>query len=131
MNKILLLCLVVLTASFSSTALQGQTLKLPSGRLVKVLGVGRIEFSQGAPALMMKYETDLKMNDLKAVRKEADEIWSSVFQAEVEKAGLQGGILSATEKATGFLFQKANGYNFVYEKRADGKWHCLDDDKSK
>lgn len=80
---------------------------------------------------MMKYETNLKATDSVALRKEADELWSWKFRADVEKAGLQYGVLSVTDKPTGFLLQKSNGYNFVYEKRADGKWHCLDDDKSK
>ncbi len=79
---------------------------------------------------MLKYETDLKTSDAVALRKEADEIWS-VFKAEVEKGSFKAAVLNANEKPTGNFLQKSNGYNFVYERAADGRWHCLDDDKGK
>ena len=50
---------------------------LPSGKQVKVLGVGKIHFSEGAPALMLKYQTDLSLDDKAALAKEADEIWQT------------------------------------------------------
>ncbi len=79
---------------------------------------------------MLKYETDLKTSDAVALRKEADEIWS-VFKADVEKQSFKAAVLSANEKPTGNFLQKSNGYNFVYERAPDGRWHCLADDKGK
>jgi len=124
------LSLALLCFLSPSTAQQTQSLKLPSGRVIKVLGVGRIDFPQGPAALMLKYETDLKTSDTIALRKEADEIWS-VFKADVEKQSFKAAVLSANEKPTGNFLQKSNGYNFVYERAADGRWHCLADDKGK
>ena len=102
--------------------------KLPSGRVVRVLGVGPISFTKAPPALILKYETDLKIGDTQALRKEADEIFS-VLKADAENGKFTSAIVSANEKPTGLILKSSKGYNFVYEKRADGQWHCLEDDK--
>jgi len=89
-----------------------------------------INFPQGPPALMLKYETDLKVGNQDALRKEVDEIFA-VFKVDAENRRFQSAIVSANEKPTGFILKKSNAYNFVYEKRTDGQWHCLEDDKGK
>jgi hypothetical protein len=92
--------------------------------------MGQINFPKGPPALMLRYETDLKTTDMEALRKEADEIFA-VLKIDAEKGQFQSAIVSANEKPTGLILGKSKGYNFVYEKRADGRWRCLDDDKRK
>jgi hypothetical protein len=77
---------------------------------------------------MLKYETDLKIGDTQALRKEADEIFS-VLKGDAENGKFTSAIVSANEKPTGLLLKNSKGYNFVYEKRTDGQWHCLEDDK--
>ena len=68
------------------------------------------------------------IDDKVALRKEVDEIWS-VFQKDVENANLKAGIIRATHvEGSGFV-KSGKGYGFVFVKRDDGKWHCLDDDK--
>jgi hypothetical protein len=89
------------------------------------MGMGRINFSQGAPALMLKYQTDLKITDKVALRSEADEIWP-LFRNDVERANLNEAIISANEIPHGFLITSNKGYNFVYKKSADGTWQRLD-----
>lgn len=79
---------------------------------------------------MLKYETDLKASDKDALRKEVDEIFT-VFKADAENGQFRSAVVSANEKPTGFIVKKSNAYNFVYEKRTDGQWHCLEDDKGK
>jgi hypothetical protein len=86
----------------------------------------QINFSQGAPSLMLQYQTDLKVSDKTALRAEVDEIWP-VFRNDVERAKLTNAIISANDIPHGFIIKKGESYNFVYEKRADGTWHCLDD----
>jgi hypothetical protein len=103
-----------------------KTFTLPSGKQVRVMSIGQINFSQSAPALMLTYQTDLKVADKAALRSEADEIWS-VFRNDVESANLNAAIISANEIPHGFIVKRGNSYNFVYQKRADGTWHCLDD----
>jgi hypothetical protein len=99
---------------------------LPSGKQVRVMSVGQINFTQGAPALMLQYQTDLKVADKTALLAEADEIWPA-FKNDVERANLSAAIISATEIPQGFIVKRGKSYNFVYEKRADGAWHRIDD----
>lgn len=75
---------------------------------------------------MLQYQTDLKVADKAALRAEADEIWP-VFKVDVERANLKNAIISANEVPQGFIIKRGNSYNFVYEKNADGVWHCMDD----
>ena len=128
--KLLIVSLAILVSCSCNAQQPSQEFKLPSGRIVKVLAVGRINFSQGPPALMLKYETDLKTTDKGTLRKEVEEIFA-VFKVDAEKGEFRSAIVSANEKPTGFILKKSNAYNFVYEKRADGQWHCLEDDKGK
>lgn len=79
---------------------------------------------------MVKYETDLKISDTDALLKEVDEIFE-VLKVDAENGQFRSAIVSASEKPTGLILKNSKGYNFVYEKRADGQWHCLDDDKRK
>jgi hypothetical protein len=79
---------------------------------------------------MLKYETDLKISDVDALRKEADEIFG-VLKVDAENGKFTSAIVSANEKPTGLILKSSKGYNFVYEKRADGQWRCLEDDKQK
>jgi hypothetical protein len=44
--------------------------------------------------LMLKYQTDLEISDVAALRKEIDEIWP-VFIQDVERLKLKSGIISA------------------------------------
>jgi hypothetical protein len=102
--------------------------KLPSGKEIKVTSVGRMDFPNSDPALIMNYLTDISIDDKVALRKEVDEIWG-VFQKDVENAQLKAGVIRATHvEGSGFV-KSGKGYGFVFVKRDDGKWYCLDDDK--
>jgi hypothetical protein len=92
--------------------------------------MGRMDFPNGPPALMLKYETDLKVSDMAALRKEVDEIFA-FFKADVENGKFTSAIVSANEKPTGLVLKSSKAYNFVYEKRPNGQWHCLEDDRHK
>lgn len=78
---------------------------------------------------MLKYETDLNVSEAEALRKEADQVFS-ILKVDAENGKFTSAIVSANEKPSGLILKSSKGYNFVYEKRADGKWHCLDDDKT-
>ncbi len=105
-----------------------KTVPLPSGKQIRVIGVGRINFSQGAPALMLKYQTDLKVTDKAALRSEVGEIWP-VFKNDVEQTHLSAAIISANEVPQGVLIKSGQSYNFVFERSADGTWRSVDDTK--
>jgi hypothetical protein len=82
--------------------------------------MGQINFSKGPPALMLKYETDLKVGDVEALRKEADEVFG-ILRVDAENGKFTSSIVSANEKPNGPTLKSFKSYNFVYEKRADGQ----------
>ena len=95
---------------------------LPSGQTVKVLGVGKMFFTKGDAALMLKYQTDLSLDDRAALHREVLAIWD-VFRQDVERAGLKGAIVSANERPVSHLFWSSNrSFNFVFEQAANGTW---------
>ena len=121
MRSFLAILFAVLVSACSPGAANFHDTALPSGKHIKVLDVNTISFAKGPPALMLKYQTDLSMDDKVAVQKEVDEIWAS-FRQDVENAGLTAAIISATEKPSGVILKSSRGNNFVYKKNADGSW---------
>jgi hypothetical protein len=115
-------CSLILLLGVAFTAEAGDTpFVLPSGKHLVVLGVGKIYFSESSPALMLKYQTEIPIDDVPALVKEADEIWS-VFVKDVENAQLTAGIVSANSKPAGTAITRTKTYNFVYMRKPDGKW---------
>jgi hypothetical protein len=88
--------------------------RLPSGREVKT-------------ALMLKYRTDLRLDDHEQVRKEVEEIWQ-VFRVDVERAGMKAAIISVQKPGTQILIvSTSKSHNFVIQKSEAGTWEFLDD----
>lgn len=110
-----------------TAAAQQSTIKLKSGRVIKVLKIGPV-YGQGMKklAVELQYETELKVSDLAALRKEADQVWD-VFRPQAENANEKAAIVSAVEKRPPAAVTRSEGSNFVFERRSDGSWHCLDD----
>ena len=126
--KLSIAVVLLLTGIACGTQAQNYKLfKLPSGKEIKVTGVGKMDFRKSDPALVMNYLTDISIDDKEALRKQVDEIWS-VFQKDVENAKLKAGVIRATHVEGSGLIKSGKGYGFVFVKRDDGKWHCLDDD---
>jgi len=123
-----ILCASFLLGACSTNDPRPRVVTLASGQEVRVVGIVPIHFSQGDPALMLKYETDLTVSDLVAMRKEVDQIWA-LFREDVERGNYHGAIVSANEVPRGLIFKSSKSYNFVYERRVDGTWHCVNDDK--
>jgi hypothetical protein len=98
-----------------------QVHRLPSGEEVKVLGIGKINFSASGPALMLKYQTGLSMDDTSALHAEAQRIWAD-FRKDAERAQVQNAIVSANSAPTGGIVSHGRTYNFVYERSRDGSW---------
>jgi hypothetical protein len=124
-----ILILLVLASGCSAARPQESKLfTLPSGKQIKVTGISKMDFPKSDSALVMNYETGVSIDDTLALRKEVDEIWA-LFQKDVENAGLKAAIIRAIHVEGSGLIKNGKRYGFVFEKREDGKWHCLDDDK--
>jgi hypothetical protein len=114
---------VAIVASISVASAQ-QIVTLPSGMRVHVLNIGPIKFGNGTSALVLSYQTELRVADVVALFKEVDEIWAN-FRPDVEGAGYTQAVISANEKANGTIVSVGKGYNFVFERAANGTWQKL------
>jgi len=94
---------------------------LSSGKQIKVRSVGPITFTEAPPGLRLAYETELRITDREALRKEVTEVWRD-FRMDADRANVQSVIISANERATGFIITHNNAYNFVFERRIDSTW---------
>jgi UPF0288 family protein (methanogenesis marker protein 3) len=83
-------------------------------------------FAKGDPALVLKYRTDLKLDDHEQLRKEVEEVWQA-FRVDVEREGLKAAVISVQETPKRVLIiTKSRGYNFVVKKSDAGAWEFLD-----
>jgi hypothetical protein len=103
---------------------------LPSGRVVKVMGLGRVYLTDGGRwAIVLKYETNVPMEDLAALRTEAMDIWT-VFRTDADASGLSVAALSANEPPRytilGPFVTTNRSHGFAFEKR-DGTWVPMPD----
>jgi hypothetical protein len=96
---------------------------LPSGKQVKVLSVGPVMYTSGSKdkTLMLSYQTDLKVSDKAALKKEVDEIWPALKE-DAEKGGFTSAVIGANEVPHGWILKEGNSVNFVYVRSPDGKW---------
>jgi hypothetical protein len=103
---------------------QGETLKLPCGRTIKVLSVSRIEYSKGVMALMVRYQTTLNVEQRKALSVEVDDVFQAA-QKQVERDGFHEAIISSNEVPHGIILTTSRMLNFIFERDIDGKWTRL------
>jgi hypothetical protein len=100
--------------------------KLPSGKEIRVEGIGIVSFDEGT-AVMLKYYTDLDASDTQGLRSEANEIWPqlrrvadttslrlAVIQAKVVRKRILGNLITISETR-----------NSVWQKQDSGEWHFV------
>jgi hypothetical protein len=97
---------------------------LSSGRTVRIISVAPMTFPESGPALILKYQTDLKVDQMTPLTQEVDEIWTD-FKPQVEKAGFNGAAITAEEVPSGWPIYHSNAYTFVYTRQSDGTWQRL------
>jgi len=116
---------LMLLAGCSTNNEQGRPFTLPSGRVIRVLSMVPLHYTNGnPPSLMFQYQTDLKIADMQELIKEADDIWGTL-RVDAERGNFTSAIVSAREVPSGLIFKQSKGFNFVYEKGSDGVWHRL------
>jgi hypothetical protein len=120
------LALLSLTLSPSQAAplAQDQVLKLPSGRIAKILSVSKVEYSKGVMALMVRYQTTLSVDERQALSQEVDDVWKFA-EKDVERGGFGEAIISSNEVPKGLFITTSHVMNFIYEKSPDGTWTRL------
>src|SRR5262249_9721012 len=117
----LLACILAIAACAGSPPLQIR--KLASGEEIKVLGIGKLKSSPSGPSLVLRYQTDLNMDDPDAVHAEAERIWGE-FRKDADSAHVQSAIVSANAPPSGGgVITHVRTYNFVFERAAGGGWH--------
>jgi hypothetical protein len=120
----LALILLSVLPSRASLLAQDETIKLPSGRIAKILSVSKIEYSKGVMALMVRYQTTLSVDERKALSEEVDAVWK-IAEKDVEHYGYGEAIISSNEVPKGIFITASHMMNFIYEKGSDGKWTRL------
>ena len=96
--------------------------------LITPTSIHQMDFTNGDSALVMEYQTDIPMDKMVALRSEVDWIWDA-FVVDVENARLKTGVIRAVHSNGTGIVSTSKGYGFVFVKRDDGKWHCLQDEK--
>ena len=117
--------LSIVSRSQAAPLAANQVLKLPSGRIAKILSISKIEYSKGVMALMLRYQTTLSVDERKALSQEVDEVWKFAVK-DVERYGYGEAIISSNEVPKGIFITANRMENFIYEKGADGKWTRLE-----
>ena len=101
---------------------KGKPYRLPSGSEITIRGTGKIYFSSEKEwASTLQYETQIPLTDSAALRAQATEVMN-IFKADVEKAGMKYGALTARTPSSGAFIGVSKGKNFVMEKDASGRW---------
>jgi hypothetical protein len=123
-----LIFVVLLVTPVAALAANPSIVRLPSGKEVKVLGIGKWFFTKSkVTALMLRYETKLNIDNVELLRQEAEEIWP-IFRVNAEKSGLSTAIISANEiqKKNILGVSHYSSYNFVISKTDFGPWKFSD-----
>lgn len=107
---------------------QSQVRRAVITKLITPTGVHKMDFPNGESALIMEYQTAIPISNMVQLRNEVGWIWEA-FSVDVENAKLTNGVIRATHPEGSGLLTHSKGYGFVFAKRPDGKWHCLQDEK--
>lgn len=101
---------------------------LKSGDKIELISIQTQAFEEGPAALVMQYETEIKIDEIERLRKQADEVWS-VFVEDVEAEGLSAAALRPTNSSGKVNDQiQRDSFGFVYIRQADGSWRSTSDD---
>jgi hypothetical protein len=126
MKKAIFVCLFVLGFISFQTSAKSQTTILPSGKKIEILALGKIFFTKDTPALSLRYKTDINIENVDLLRKEAEEIWP-VFRFDVEKSGLDNAVIIASAQSVKkfLVIKKTKNYNFPLSKKVNRTWKFI------
>jgi hypothetical protein len=107
---------------------ESQVRKAVITKFITPTSVRKMDFPNGESAMVLEYETSIAISNTVPLRKEVDWIWEA-FRVDVENAKLTNGVIRVTHPEETGLLTQSKGYGFVFTKRADGRWYCLQDEK--
>ncbi|MEA3346524.1 MAG: hypothetical protein U9Q21_00350 [Candidatus Auribacterota bacterium] len=116
-----LLLLIFLLASCDEKVPDYILHRLPSGKKIKLIGVGEVSCTGDNIALMLKYKTDYNIGNSVALRREVEEIWQ-YFRAYVERAGFKNAVISVDEPLRKKVIKVNRSYNFAISKQPGTAW---------
>ncbi len=105
-----------------------EKIKIASGKQLTLLRTALVIFNENStepPALRFTYITDLPKTDLKALKKEVDQVWN-VLRPRADKAGESSALVTAQQRIAYDTERDLHeDYTFGWRKQADGKWRPL------
>ena len=93
---------------------------LPSGRSVRLLALAQTG-PDTQPAVLLRYETMLPLENAAAVRGEAGEVWDKL-RGQIESEGASAAVLQPTGSVSGWVFPFASSRKFSWRKNEGGQW---------
>ncbi len=114
-------CRVHKAGSPNSGVATGYPIPATSAYPVKVDGIFRVNFPNGATAFVMNYETNIRIEDMPQLEAEVDKVWA-IFQREAEDAGVTSAVIRAAHYEGLGALRQGNGYGFVFERDREGRW---------
>ncbi len=105
-----------------------QKTKLPSGKEIKINSINGMNFQNGESALVLNYETDISIENIEELKKEAEDVWK-IFRYDVEKEKTTFGIIRASHYEGSGSYRKGKGYGFIFKMREDENWFLEEDKK--
>ena len=101
---------------------KNKKITLPSGKEIIIEAVGKIYYRKSEPGIMLKYSTNLDLENVELLQNEVNEIWS-LFRKEADESGLDSVVISANSPPVGkFFIGVRQTRNFAFLKSEDGFW---------
>ena len=102
---------------------------LPSGKVIKLIGVNKWMEVGEENSLVLQYQTDINLDSKDALKAEAEEIWE-YFQVNANNASVSKARILAYSPREGRFIKKSSGYGFLITKQPDGTWAFSEEKES-
>jgi hypothetical protein len=122
MRHSLPLTLTLLVSGCRDTTPKFELRSLPSGRVIKMIGIEMHTYSEDTPVLVLKYQSDLLPGNERLIDREIDEVWDS-FRIETERAKLNDAAIEVFTRPEGSWFaSKSTSYTYWFKRLPNGEW---------
>ncbi len=98
-----------------------------SGRAIALEETSEVRLTDGRPALLLSYRSDVDLEDRAALQIEVDAVWEN-FRPAVEAAGRQRAVLRARRLDKPGWQRRIQVVQFVVERAPGGSWRARNGD---